>query len=374
MKERLAGFLLMTAVVPLALLGYLILWWVGLFGKAERGRQGVRALDHFVNATVFNGYAWESVSSHAWRERERRWWAPWVIRIANLFPEEPLPARQQARAGGGRPDPAANACMNRRSAEPAASAPGAAGHAPPNAGAAPASSSISAASTRKGRPTTTGCTPSRRRWPARSAATGSRSASGARRRARLSAWLRLGGRMLADRRSRRTARCGDRIRISALGRHRPRALDAQCRCWPGPRPVRTTRCTCAAARCGDGAAVWPPALALFMPFVLLIGLLLQRCSAGAAAGSRGVAAAGSPACGSGLAGRRRPGWLRRRTRLAWSAERRMNMQWLLRSYAFTGRQGTARLAGARSPARQFARRIVERPRRAPRRPPRSTNC
>ncbi|MFG5411032.1 hypothetical protein ABXN37_26630 [Piscinibacter sakaiensis] len=85
MKERLAGFALMTAVVPLALLGYLILWWVGLFGPNERGRQGVRALDHFVNATVFNGYAWESVSSHAWRERERRWWAPWVIRFTDLF-------------------------------------------------------------------------------------------------------------------------------------------------------------------------------------------------------------------------------------------------------------------------------------------------
>ncbi len=85
MKERLAGFLLMTAVVPLALLGYLILWWVGLFGKAERGRQGVRALDHFVNATVFDGYAWESVSSHAWRVRDERLWARCVIRIMNRF-------------------------------------------------------------------------------------------------------------------------------------------------------------------------------------------------------------------------------------------------------------------------------------------------
>lgn len=73
MKERLAGFALMTLVVPLAVLGYIILIWVGFFGRAERGRSGVRALDHFVNATVFNGYAWESVSSHAWRERHRRW-------------------------------------------------------------------------------------------------------------------------------------------------------------------------------------------------------------------------------------------------------------------------------------------------------------
>lgn len=55
----------MCAIVPLAILGYLLLWWVGLFGKTDRGRAGVRALDHFVNATLFNGYAWESVSSHA---------------------------------------------------------------------------------------------------------------------------------------------------------------------------------------------------------------------------------------------------------------------------------------------------------------------
>ena len=87
MKERLTGFLLMSVVVPLALLGYLILCWVGLIGKNERGRAGVRALDHFVNATVFNGYAWESVSSHAWRERECRW-ARCVIWITDKFQQD----------------------------------------------------------------------------------------------------------------------------------------------------------------------------------------------------------------------------------------------------------------------------------------------
>jgi hypothetical protein len=78
------GFVLMTAIVPLALSGYLLLVWVGFFGRTERGRAGVRALDHFVNATLFNGYAWESVSSHAWRMRERRW-AKLVIWITDLF-------------------------------------------------------------------------------------------------------------------------------------------------------------------------------------------------------------------------------------------------------------------------------------------------
>lgn len=87
MKERLAGFLLMCAVVPMAVCGYLMLVWIGLFGPNARGRAGVRALDHFVNATVFNGYAWESISSHAWRERDRRW-ARVVIRVTDQFQKD----------------------------------------------------------------------------------------------------------------------------------------------------------------------------------------------------------------------------------------------------------------------------------------------
>jgi len=87
MKERLAGFLLMCAVVPMAVCGYLMLVWIGLFGPNARGRAGVRALDHFVNATVFNGYAWESISSHAWRERDQRW-ARFVIRVTDHFQKD----------------------------------------------------------------------------------------------------------------------------------------------------------------------------------------------------------------------------------------------------------------------------------------------
>ncbi len=85
MKERFAGFLLMCAIVPLALLGYFLIVWAGFLGKAERGRAGVRALDHFVNATVFNGYAWESISSHAWRMRDQKRWAKLVIWITDRF-------------------------------------------------------------------------------------------------------------------------------------------------------------------------------------------------------------------------------------------------------------------------------------------------
>lgn len=86
LKERLAGCLLMTVIVPMAVFGYLLLVVVGLCGRTERGRAGVRALDHFVNATLFNGYAWESISSHAWRVRERRW-AKIVIWVTDHFQE-----------------------------------------------------------------------------------------------------------------------------------------------------------------------------------------------------------------------------------------------------------------------------------------------
>jgi hypothetical protein len=86
LKERCAGFILMTAIVPMALLGYLTIVFIGFVGTTDRARSGVRALDHFVNASIFNGYAWESLSSHAWRERHR-WWAKIIVRITNYFQE-----------------------------------------------------------------------------------------------------------------------------------------------------------------------------------------------------------------------------------------------------------------------------------------------
>jgi hypothetical protein len=88
MKERIAGTLLLSAMVPLAVIGYLIIVLVGMFGPARRVRCGVRALDHFVNATIFNGHAWESVSSHAWRVRETKRWARLVIWITDIFQKD----------------------------------------------------------------------------------------------------------------------------------------------------------------------------------------------------------------------------------------------------------------------------------------------
>ncbi|MCW1359673.1 hypothetical protein [Campylobacter sp. CCS1377] len=87
MKERLAGTILLCALVPLAILGYLLIVIIGTFGSVKRVRQGVRALDHFVNATIFNGYACESISSHAWRNRHKKW-AKFVIKLTDFFQKD----------------------------------------------------------------------------------------------------------------------------------------------------------------------------------------------------------------------------------------------------------------------------------------------
>ncbi|WP_086226142.1 hypothetical protein [Campylobacter devanensis] len=83
-KEKLVGTALLCVLVPLAVVGYIYIAIIGTFGNPARARQAVRALDHFVNAAVFNGYAWESVSSHAWRMRHKRW-AKIVIFITDKF-------------------------------------------------------------------------------------------------------------------------------------------------------------------------------------------------------------------------------------------------------------------------------------------------
>jgi len=86
-QERLAGTILLCAIVPMAVLGYLLIVFYGLFGNTDRIRQGVHAMDHFVNATIFNGYAWESVSSHAWRERDKTW-AKFIIWLTGKFQKD----------------------------------------------------------------------------------------------------------------------------------------------------------------------------------------------------------------------------------------------------------------------------------------------
>lgn len=85
MKEFLIGLGLSLILLPMALLGLLMLILYGCIGRVERARAGVRALDHFVNASVFDGYSWESISSHAWRERDTKTWARIVVILTDRF-------------------------------------------------------------------------------------------------------------------------------------------------------------------------------------------------------------------------------------------------------------------------------------------------
>ncbi|BAF72673.1 hypothetical protein [Sulfurovum sp. NBC37-1] len=87
LKERFVGAILLCAIIPLSVAGYLLIVFYGVFSNVERVRQGVRALDHFVNATIFNGYAWESISSHAWRERHKPW-AKFIIWLTDKFQKD----------------------------------------------------------------------------------------------------------------------------------------------------------------------------------------------------------------------------------------------------------------------------------------------
>lgn len=60
-------------LVPLFFIGLLLIFLSGFTHKKLRAHSGARAFNHFVNAAVFNGSAWETVASHAWRMREQRW-------------------------------------------------------------------------------------------------------------------------------------------------------------------------------------------------------------------------------------------------------------------------------------------------------------
>jgi hypothetical protein len=104
---------------------------------------------------------------------------------------------------------------------------------------------------------------------------------------------------------------------------------------------------------------WPPVVALVVPVLILLALLAALPLA-VVLGIALTAGSGSALAGvlSGTA------LLGAAFGLARLAERRLNMQWLLRSYAFTGRQGTHGWPELEQRLDDFARRIVERVREA----------
>lgn len=100
---------------------------------------------------------------------------------------------------------------------------------------------------------------------------------------------------------------------------------------------------------------WPPVVALVVPFLVLLALV-AALPAAAALGIVAGRASGSALAGllAGLA------LMATALVLARGAERRLNMQWLLRSYAFTGRQGTAGWPALEQRLDSFGQRIADR--------------
>lgn len=82
MKIRLAGLLLWAMLAPLAVLAACLLPLLILWGPLPQARQTLRTWDELANAGLFNGSAYESLSSHAWRDRSR-WWAKGIIWITD---------------------------------------------------------------------------------------------------------------------------------------------------------------------------------------------------------------------------------------------------------------------------------------------------
>ncbi len=105
---------------------------------------------------------------------------------------------------------------------------------------------------------------------------------------------------------------------------------------------------------------WPPVLVLLAPFLMLVGLLLTVPAAWLLAS--GISTKTGSMLPAALAGITVVGAV---TGLALWMERKMNVQWLLRSYAFTGLQGTRGCPALEDRLDQFARNIVERMHAAP---------
>lgn len=104
---------------------------------------------------------------------------------------------------------------------------------------------------------------------------------------------------------------------------------------------------------------WPPVVALVVPFLILLALVLALPAAGAlgwAVGQGSGSWVGGALAAAALLGAA--------FALARVAERKLNMQWLLRSYAFTGRQGTHGWPVLETRLNAFAQVIADRVRAA----------
>lgn len=71
MKMRTAGLVLWLLLCLVAIPSLLILPVLVLIGPIPWARQALHGFDQFANAALFRGSAMESISSHAWRDRDK---------------------------------------------------------------------------------------------------------------------------------------------------------------------------------------------------------------------------------------------------------------------------------------------------------------
>lgn len=86
-RQLLLSLTIGILLLPMVLLGGGIIFFAAIIGNATRARAGARGAYHFINASIFNGNAWETVASHAWRMREKRW-AKLFIWLTNHFQQD----------------------------------------------------------------------------------------------------------------------------------------------------------------------------------------------------------------------------------------------------------------------------------------------
>ena len=83
MNHRLTALIILMLLTMASIIAYLHLILRFAFSPDERAKEILIGLDVFCNAGMFGGSRWETVSSHACRERKRAtWWAlilGWVL-------------------------------------------------------------------------------------------------------------------------------------------------------------------------------------------------------------------------------------------------------------------------------------------------------
>ncbi len=83
---RFGGLVFYAALAPLAISAICLLPLLIIIAPLK-SKSALRCFDELANAFWFNGSAYESLSSHAWRKRET-WWGKFIIWITEIVDKD----------------------------------------------------------------------------------------------------------------------------------------------------------------------------------------------------------------------------------------------------------------------------------------------